>query len=877
MRTRIRILLFSLAVLMGLCGSQAWAQTIQGTNPNTCTAGQSISMVITGSNTTFTAVTSFRLMSSNGQVVNPTSYTINSNTSATANFSISPNAPLGAYRLQSFQYPDYFNALNVGVGQGSNYGWVSGRVVHDQDNNCVYTNGLDNPVNAAVVILNPGGHLLTTDADGTYGGWIPLGTYTASYQPGGCTSWICPISGTHPVSILTSLSTDVGNDFHFGDTPNCADLQSSIATSILRPGFTVPTWVSFSNNGPNDYSNAVGTFTLPSVLSIQSISPAPASVSGNTVTWNIANLPANSYISCGVVVTVPPNIGLNTTLMFTSSLPSSGIDYNPNNNNSVHYGTTQGSFDPNDKQVWDEQGFPADGPVDPNVGKLKYLIRFQNTGTDTAFNIFVRDTLDALLDPGSINILGSSHPYQFSMNGTGNAQFTFPNILLVDSFHNEPLSHGWIQYEIDVDPGLPIGTVIPNNADIYFDYNAPVATNTTHTTLCLLVSSSFTASHGPILQWNFTNTSSGGTSYLWDFGDGATSTSANPSHTYFTSGEYEVCLTVSNACRSMTYCDTVDACNTPVPNFTSSVTGLSCNFTNSSTGATGYFWDFGDGSTSTAANPSHTYSTSGHFLVCLTARNACFDIVICDTVDACLTPVSGFTSTASGLSLNFTNNSTNASGYLWDFGDGNTSTSANPTHTYGAVGNYVVCLTASNGCFDNMSCDTVTACVVPTAVFTSSVNGNTATFTDGSHASTTAWAWDFGDGGTSVQQSPTHTYAGPGNYNVCLMTSNGCDVDTICDPLTVLVGITDAQGLQVQVSPNPGRDLFMVEVMTEETGAIELGLFDLAGRQLLSESIPSATGPSRVGLNLNGRSAGMYLLRVRSESGASKVIRLIKE
>lgn len=853
------------------------AQSIQSTNPNSTTAGQSITMVITGTGTNFAAVTSFRLMSANGTVVNPISYTINSSTSATANFSIAPNAQLGNYRLQSFQYPDYFNALNVGVGPGSSYGWVAGRVVHDQTNDCIYTSGTDIPVNGAVVTLSPGGHTLTTSADGNYGGWIPLGSYTASYLLPGCRSWICPVAGTHPVSILTSLSSDVGNDFHFGNTPNCADLETSIWTSILRPGFTVGTWVTFRNNGPVTYTNAVGTFTLPPMLAIQSIYPAPTTVSGNTITWNIPSLAPNAQFGGSVQVTVPPNIGLGTTLQFTSSLPSSGIDYNLNNNNAIHYGDTQGSFDPNDKQVWDDQGYPADGPVDPNTATLKYLIRFQNTGTDTAFNIFVRDTLDALLDPATIHVIGSSHPYQFSMNGTGNVQFTFPNILLVDSFHNEPLSHGWIQYEIALDAGLPIGTVIPNNADIYFDFNAPVATNTTHTTLCPQVSAGFNTTQNTLLSWSFSNTSSGATSYLWNFGDGSTSTSASPNHLYFSQGTYVVCMTASNSCRSVTICDTIHACPVPTSGFNASVNGSTVVFTNTSTNGSTYHWDFGDGGTANTQGALHTYAASGTYLVCLTTTNTCTSVSFCDSVTICLAPNPSFTFSTAGLACSFTSNATGGVSYLWDFGDGNTSTATNPSHSYTSVGDYVVCLSVSSSCSTETVCDTVSVCVVPTAAFTSSVTGNTATFTDASNATTNSWAWDFGDGNTSAAQNPTHTYSGPGSYNVCLTTSNGCDTDSTCDPLTVLVGMQDPQAWQVKVSPNPSQGYFEVEVTAIEAGSMELRLYDLAGKLILEESMQLGTGSNHHTLDLSNHPAGTYLLKTTNPSGMMKAMRLVKE
>jgi hypothetical protein len=140
-----------------------------------------------------------------------------------------------------------------------------------------------------------------------------------------------------------------------------------------------------------------------------------------------------------------------------------------------------GSYDPNDKQgfpvgVLDEHYIPRDQPIE-------YLIRFQNTGTDTAFTVVIRDTLDASLDPGSLRVLGSSHPHTFQLSGQYAASFVFNNIMLPDSNVNEPASHGFVKFLISPKPGLPNAALVQNRAAIYFDFNEPVITNTTWHTL----------------------------------------------------------------------------------------------------------------------------------------------------------------------------------------------------------------------------------------------------------------------------------------------------------------------------------------------------------------------------------------------------------
>jgi uncharacterized repeat protein (TIGR01451 family) len=136
-----------------------------------------------------------------------------------------------------------------------------------------------------------------------------------------------------------------------------------------------------------------------------------------------------------------------------------------------------GSYDPNDKQGF-PRGYGDQHLIRSNTG-LEYLIRFQNTGTDTAFTVVVRDTLPSVLDLTSIRTGPASHDYQFETTGQNVLIFRFNNILLVDSFTNEPASHGFLSFKIEQQPDNAYGTLIQNSAAIYFDFNPPVITNVT--------------------------------------------------------------------------------------------------------------------------------------------------------------------------------------------------------------------------------------------------------------------------------------------------------------------------------------------------------------------------------------------------------------
>lgn len=219
---------------------------------------------------------------------------------------------------------------------------------------------------------------------------------------------------------------------------------------------------------------------------------------------------------------------------------------------------------------------------------------------------------------------------------------------------------------------------------------------------------------------------------------------------------------------------------------------LNVSFSDLSTGgATSWAWNFGDGGTSTQQNPAHAYQTAGSFSVTLTVSNGSCNhtFIKSQYVNVSAAPVAQFSaSPLSGnapLTVNFINQSAGASSYLWDFGDGNTSTAASPSHAYQAEGTYTVSLTATNTCGSNVEIKAnyiaVSPCLAPAAAFSASpLNGNVPLTVNFMNQSTNAssYSWDFGDGGTSTVANPQHTYQAPGSYSVSLLVSNACGSDS---------------------------------------------------------------------------------------------------
>ena len=307
------------------------------------------------------------------------------------------------------------------------------------------------------------------------------------------------------------------------------------------------------------------------------------------------------------------------------------------------------------------------------------------------------------------------------------------------------------------------------------------------------------------LAVSFTNTTTGGpvTSWLWSFGDGGTSTAMNPMYTYNTPGTYTVTLTATGPggvdVRTRTnYISASMPPPPPVADFTGSpttgATPLLVNFTDASTGSVStWSWTFGDGGTSTAANPAYTYNTPGLYSVTLTVTGPGGTDMFTRSNYINVTPPApnaNFTgSPTSGpvpLMVSFSNTTTGtATSWMWTFGDGGTSTAMNPTYTYNSTGTYSVSLTAIGpggmDTFTRSNYITVTD-PPPVANFTGSptsgFNPLTVNFTNLTTGNWTTVSWDFGDTGTSTNPNPSHTYTSAGVYTVSLTATGPGGMDT---------------------------------------------------------------------------------------------------
>lgn len=387
------------------------------------------------------------------------------------------------------------------------YNTLKGSVYYDSNSNGVLDPGEDFLGNATVLAEKAGiDTTFITAATGRFSVEIDTGNYiirpVQPYYTG------APIFKN--INHATYFNTD-SVSFAMQPIEGIRDLfVYIIPLHPARPGFESDYMIMYGNNGTDTVPLGSVQFVPSSFINVTSTEPVPASTSGDTLRWNYVNLYPHdtAYIFVQGTVLPPPTVNIGDTLRSFASILPAGFDEDPKDNIFVLREEVIGSFDPNDKG---ESHAGRISTEEVNSGEyLQYMIRFQNTGTDTAFNIYVRDTLQNMLDWNTFEMVYASHPYRLEKEN-GICVWSFNNIALVDVTHNEPKSHGFIVYRIKPKTNLIPGDIITNDASIYFDFNLPVETNVERTlvvstTIPVKLLSFYAKKSGSknLLQWSTT-------------------------------------------------------------------------------------------------------------------------------------------------------------------------------------------------------------------------------------------------------------------------------------------------------------------------------------------------------------------------------------
>ena len=295
-----------------------------------------------------------------------------------------------------------------------------------------------------------------------------------------------------PANYTNTISSGINNitNQDFCVTPNSVVndvIVSIIPTTQARPGFNTAYQLRYTNIGTTTLSGVVDFSYDNTMVTYLNAIPAPNAPTANPLSWNYTNLlPLETRsIDINFNIFTPPTVNNGDVLSYTASITPISGDYTPTNNTFTFNQITIGSYDPNDITI-------LEGPLISETQAddfLSVIIRFQNTGTASAINITVENTLDAFLDWSTFQPIAASHNYNTVINNSNEVDFVFNGINLADSTTDEPGSHGWIYYKVKPKSTFVAGDVISNIADIYFDYNLPIITNTATTQINTTLSS----------------------------------------------------------------------------------------------------------------------------------------------------------------------------------------------------------------------------------------------------------------------------------------------------------------------------------------------------------------------------------------------------
>lgn len=289
----------------------------------------------------------------------------------------------------------------------------------------------------------------------------------------------CPLDGERKaeVTVIDSLIENLD----FGLKCNGLDMSVYSIHGSFRPTRNRPVLIQVSDVThkldlicASGKSGIVKTTIIGSASYVAPLngSLTPTTIAEDILTYTITDFGAiNPDSAFNIIVTTDSNATIGSDICIETIVSTMAIDHNSANDTLLFCGEVVNSYDPNDKAA-----FPRD--ITTPDSWITYTIRYQNTGTDTAYNIFIRDTLSAYLDESTFTYLDGSVRPQIHLTGKA-ILFNLPNINLLDSFSSQPESHGWLQYKVKTKADLSYDDVITNTAYIYFDQNDPVVTNTT--------------------------------------------------------------------------------------------------------------------------------------------------------------------------------------------------------------------------------------------------------------------------------------------------------------------------------------------------------------------------------------------------------------
>jgi len=662
------------------------------------------------------------------------------------------------------------------------------------------------------------------------------GTYTVTHTATNASGTSAPVTVT--ITVFPVPTADFNVDKTTGCFPTTINFTNASFAGGGSPPATIVSWIWDFGDGNLDSTNYNPSHTyhtggtIPITLAVKNNYGCNGKAQVKTVSGAIT-------LTNGVFPDFSTAINSNCALPVSASF------------------TNQTNGPPVLSYVWDfGDGSPLDFTTSPNhnyASSGSYSVKLAATSSQGC-----TDTITSIVN---ISTSGSISDFTGAGNVCINTVTNFTNIS-----SPPPNSSTW-----DYGDGSPIdnarngqhsyttaGTFAVTLTNSFGACNGTVTKNVTVVSppTAAFTATNVSACKAP-LTTQFTDQTVGATSWLWNFGDGTTSVVQNPSHTYTSSGNFQVSLTASSAggCSNTITKNAFVIISPPVAVITNAPANGCAPFVYNPTisvtavdGVASYAWNFGNGFLFNGLTPPPQTYAAGTYTVTLTVTtNGGCTVVATGVVKVgSIQPTPLFTAVPTsqcvGQPIQFTDQSTGAPNqWFWDFGDGSTSTIQSPSYSYTKPGTFDVTLTAyNNGCFQKLTKTAFITINPPLADFKYSFACGAKTnytFTDNSIGALT-WDWDFGDlTPHSFAQNPTHTYATmvPAVYNVTLKVTNGGCSNTITKQVAV------NQSTTINTPVNPVCVNTLITIFTTAPANIVGYLFDFGDGSPLAGSGSGAT------------------------------------
>ena len=348
---------------------------------------------------------------------------------------------------------------------------ITGNVFMDLNNDSL-KNGLDYGIKNAFIQSTPQYSFNVSDVNGDYSMYIANGPHSVNMSP--LPSWFSVSPANYNYNFTIAGSTASGNNFAVYPIPGTTELELSMSVNPVRPQVRTSLMMNVKNSG-SDLAAGNLVLNLPSTVTFDSASVTPTSSVGNLVSWSIPSIDLLQSFKVTVWVVADSGLVIGDSVYFDANVTASpGTDVNPSNNLASGWVDVINSFDPNIKTVFPNGTVPQSAILSGQP--LTYRIEFENTGNANALTVRLTDILPAEVKLNSIEILAASHAYTTQIIYPRELEFTFNGINLPPTSVDPINSKGYIIFKVTPQSNLNVGTVIANEAKIYFDNNPPVIT-----------------------------------------------------------------------------------------------------------------------------------------------------------------------------------------------------------------------------------------------------------------------------------------------------------------------------------------------------------------------------------------------------------------